>query len=194
MLRFVISSGSKKKEPRYACVSEAKASHSHQMWTELSSSVPHFLQLGLLLNPITYTCLLRVLSPVRRPVMTLDFVQLKDNNWALVTGLGPEINFQACLWVLHWKCHITKCWVSTQPLIFLLIFCLEAPRVGFGRVKFWKEPPLVSLLAILFPCTSACPGTQYSPTVCRVEISFNAFWHCCAVGDVVLAACYYLLW
>jgi len=27
-------------EPRYACLSEAKASHSHRMWTVVSSSVP----------------------------------------------------------------------------------------------------------------------------------------------------------
>jgi hypothetical protein len=34
------------------------------------------------------------------------------------------------------------------------------------------------LSTISFPCTPACPRTQYSPTVCQVEISFNAFWHC----------------
>ena len=34
------------------CLSEAKTSHSHKMWTEVSSSVPHFLQVGLLLSPI----------------------------------------------------------------------------------------------------------------------------------------------
>jgi len=38
----------------YVCLSEAKASHSHKMWTEVSSSVPHFLQVGLLRSPITY--------------------------------------------------------------------------------------------------------------------------------------------
>jgi len=27
----------------YVCLSEAKASHSHKMWTEDSSSIPHFL-------------------------------------------------------------------------------------------------------------------------------------------------------
>ena len=43
----LMSSRSKKKEPRYVCLSETKASHSHKMWTEVSSSVPHFLQVGL---------------------------------------------------------------------------------------------------------------------------------------------------
>jgi hypothetical protein len=39
-LRLLISSGSKKREPRCVCLSEAKASHSHRMWTEVSSTVP----------------------------------------------------------------------------------------------------------------------------------------------------------
>ena len=43
IISFLISSGSKKNEPRYVCLREAKASHSHKMWTEVSSSVPHFL-------------------------------------------------------------------------------------------------------------------------------------------------------
>jgi len=84
ILSFLISSGSKKKEPRCVCMSEAKASPSHKMWTEVSSSVPHFLQVGLLLSPITYKCFLKVLCPIRRPITTLNCVPLKDNNQALV--------------------------------------------------------------------------------------------------------------
>jgi hypothetical protein len=72
ILLFVTSSGPEKKEPRYADLSEAKASHSHRTLTEVSSSLTYFLQVGLLLNPNTYRCLLRVLCPVRRPVTTLD--------------------------------------------------------------------------------------------------------------------------
>jgi len=78
ILSFLISSGSKKKEARYVFLGEAKASHSHKMWTEVSSSVPHFLQVGLLLNPIINKCLLEVLCPVSRPITTLDCVLLKD--------------------------------------------------------------------------------------------------------------------
>ena len=62
----LMSSGSKKKEPRYVYLSKAKASHSHRTWTEVSSSVPHFLQGGLLLSPIICRCLLKVLCPVSR--------------------------------------------------------------------------------------------------------------------------------
>jgi len=93
ILGFVISSGSKKKEPIYVCMSEAKAKalHSHKMWTEVSSSVPLFLQVGLLHSSIIYKCL-KVLCPVSRPITALDCVLLKDNNWALVARSGPEIN------------------------------------------------------------------------------------------------------
>ena len=80
------------KEPTYECLSEAKTSRSHKMWTEFSSSVLHFLQVGLLLRPIIYRCLLKVLHPVSRPITTLDCVLLKDNNRALVARSGPEIN------------------------------------------------------------------------------------------------------
>ena len=44
---LLMSTGSKKEEPRYTCVSDAKASHSQRMWTEVSSSAPHFLHSGL---------------------------------------------------------------------------------------------------------------------------------------------------
>ena len=118
----LISSGSKKKEPRYVYLSEAKASQSHRMWTEVSSSVPHFLQMGLLLSPIR--CLLKVLCPVSRPVTTLDCFLLKDSNRAPVARLGPEINSQACLCVLQGPYHNARCCFSIQHLIFLLVFCL----------------------------------------------------------------------
>ena len=187
ILSFLISSGSKIKEPRYVCLSEAKASHSHKTWSEVSSSVPHFLQMGLLLSPIIYKCLLKVLCQVSRPITTLDCVLLKDNNLALVARLGPEINSPVCLCVLQGPCHNTRCCFSIQCFIFLFIFCLETPKKCSGPTKRWKEPSLARLLTISFPLTPAYPGTQYSPTAHQVEISFNAFWHC-HTRDVVLAA------
>jgi hypothetical protein len=81
---FLISSGSKKKEPRYECLSEARGSHAHKTWTDVSSSAPHLIQMELLLSLITYKCRLRVPCPVRRPMTTPDCVLLKDNNRALV--------------------------------------------------------------------------------------------------------------
>ena len=127
ILRFLTSSGSKNKEPRYVCLSEAKASHSHKKWTEVSPSVPHFLQLGLLLSPIIYKCLLKVLCPVRRPMTTLDCVLLIGNNRSFVARSGSEINSPACLCVQHGPCHNTKYWFSIQRFISLRMFCLETP-------------------------------------------------------------------
>ena len=112
VLSFLIFSGPKMKEHKRVCLSEAKASHSHKMWTDVSSSVPHFLQVGLLLSPITYKCRLRVLCPVRRPVTTLDCVLLNDNNCALVAKFCLEINSRACLRMLQGPCHKPKCWFS----------------------------------------------------------------------------------
>jgi hypothetical protein len=132
ILIFLIFSGSKKKEPRYVCLSEAKAEHSHKMWTEVSSSVPHFLRMGLLLSPIIHRCLLKVLCPVSRPITTLDCLLLKDSNCAPVARLGPEINSQARLCVIEGPRHNAKCCFSIQCLIFLLIFCLETSKKGSG--------------------------------------------------------------
>jgi hypothetical protein len=142
---------------------EAKASHSHKMWTEVSSSVPHFLQVGLPLTPLIYKCLLKVLCPVSRPMTILDCVLVKDNNQAPVARSGPEINSPFCLFVLQGPCHSAKCCFSIQCFICLLIFCLETPKKGLGPTNRWTEPSLSSLSAITFPLTPACPGTQYSP-------------------------------
>ena len=132
ILSFLISSWSKKKEHRCICLSEAKASLSHKMWTEVSSSIPHFLQVGLLLSPVIYKCLLKVLCSVSRLITTLDCVLLKDNNQVLVARSGPEVNSRACLCVLQELRHNTRCWFSIQHFIFLLIFCLETPKKGLG--------------------------------------------------------------
>jgi hypothetical protein len=77
-ITFLIFSGSRK-EPRYACVSEAMASH-QRIWAEVSSYAPHFLHNGLSISPIKWRCLLRVLCQVRIPVTTLDCILLKDKS------------------------------------------------------------------------------------------------------------------
>jgi hypothetical protein len=181
-----MSSGSKKKEPSYVYLSEAKASHSHRMWTEVSSSVPHFLQMELLLRPIIHRCLLKMLCPVSRPITTLYCVLLKDSNWAPAARLGPEINYPAHLFILQGPRHNTRFCFSIQHFIFLLIFCLETPKKGSGPTNHWTEPLLASLLVISFPRTPACKETQYSLTACQVEISF-ACWHCRTKGDILVA-------
>ena len=56
---------------RCICLSEAKASHSHRMWAEVSSSAPHLLHNRLSDTLFRWRCLLRVLCPVRRPVTAI---------------------------------------------------------------------------------------------------------------------------
>jgi hypothetical protein len=90
-LIFLIFSGSKKEQLRYACLSEAKASHRQRIWSEVSSCAPHFLQNGLSISPTKWRCLLRVLCPVRRPVTALDCILLKDKILAFVPRQGPEV-------------------------------------------------------------------------------------------------------
>jgi hypothetical protein len=103
--------------------------------------------------------------------------------------LGPEINSRAYLCVPQGPRHSARCCFPIQLLTFLLMFWLEAPPKGSGPMNRWPESLLVSLSAISFPLTPACPVTQNSPTTCRAEMSFNACWHCCTKGDDVLAAC-----
>jgi hypothetical protein len=67
------------------------------MWTEVCSSVPHLLHVGLLLNLITYRCLLRVLWPVSKPVTTVGCVLLKDSCATVVI----KMNFIAFINKVH---------------------------------------------------------------------------------------------
>jgi hypothetical protein len=175
---YTLNVSGSKKEPRYTCLSKAKASHSQRVWAEVSSSAPHLLHNGLSDSPIKLICLLRVLCTVRRPVTTLNCIQLKDRNLALAPIQGPKINSHACLWVLPRPRHHTQYWLTNQHIILLLISCLETPKAGSRPTNFRAELSLVSSSAISFPCTPSCPGTQYSPTACWVEISFNTFWYC----------------
>ena len=115
----------------------------------------------------------------------MDCVLLKDRNLALAPTQGPEINSRACLCVLPRPRHHTQCWLTNQRLrVILLISCLQTPKAGSGPTNFRAEPSLASSSAISFPRTPACPGTQYSSTACRAEISFNACW---THGDVLTA-------
>ena len=52
--RLITSSGSKKKEPKRACLSEATASHSHKMWVEVFSSASHLLHRELFISPVKH--------------------------------------------------------------------------------------------------------------------------------------------
>jgi len=93
---------------------------SHKMWTEISSSAPHFLHVALLLSPIIHRCLLKLLCPVSRPITILDCVLLKDNNRAPVARSGPQINSRACLCVLQGPPHNSTCCFPSSDSFFFL--------------------------------------------------------------------------
>jgi len=154
-LVLLILSGSKEKEPRYVCLSEAKTSHSQRMWAEVSSLTPHLLHS----SPSRWRCLFRVFCPVRRTITALGWVLLKDRILALAPGLGPEISSRGCLWVSPKPRHLVQCWLANQRLSPFCITRLETPRTGSGPRNPRTEPPLASSSAISLPRTLACPGT-----------------------------------
>jgi hypothetical protein len=97
--KFLMFSGSKKKEIRYVCLSDAKASHSQRMWAEVSCSAPHLLHKGLFLSTIKWRYILKVLCPVRWTITILDCVLMKEKSLVFAAGRAPEINSRASLWV-----------------------------------------------------------------------------------------------
>jgi hypothetical protein len=120
------------------------------MWTEVSSSVPHFLQVGLLLSPIIYKCLLNVLCPGSRPTTTLDCVLLKGNNRALLVTSVSEVHSRSCLCLLQWSRHNTRCWFSIQRYRFLLIFWLETSEDGLGREWHMQPTRMLMIIYVVF--------------------------------------------
>ena len=162
---FLTSSGSRKKDPRYICLSEAKTSHWHNVWAEVSSFIPHFLHRGLSSKPTRWRCLLRVLWPVSRPVTALAWVRLKVKNLDLVPRLGPGMSPRACLWVFPRPCHWALCWLTNQWQSFFCKSRLETPRTGSGPRNLRAQPPLASPPAISLPCIPGWPGTQNRPNI-----------------------------
>ena len=121
-------------------------------------------------------------------VTPLGYVLLKERNLGLAPRQGAEFSSRACLWVSPRPCHYIQCWLTNQRLILLHTYCLETPKSDSSLTNFRKEPSLESPSGISLPRNPACPGTQYSPTAYRVEISLNDFWHCWTSRDGVLTA------
>jgi len=68
-------------------------SHLNKMWTEISSSVPHYLHVGLLLSPIIYKRLLKVLCPVKCLFVKADFLKKKYS----LRHIFYKIHFSKCI-------------------------------------------------------------------------------------------------
>jgi len=137
--------------------------HTHKKtWTEVSSSVPHFLQVELLLSPIIHKSFLKVLCPVRRPITTLDCVLLKENNRVLISRLGPEINSLACLCT-------TRNTPQQEMLVFYTAFILTSyvlprdPKEKLWSIKLLNRNVSCELFGNFISSHSSTDVTQWAP-------------------------------
>ena len=153
-----------------------QASHSHRTWAQASSSAPHLLHKGLLIGPIMYRYLLRVLCPVWRPVATLDCVLSNDGSLVFAVRLGPEINFWACLWVLIRPCHM----LHVHPAFYLFSYILPRdPQGQFRSSKLVNSSLFGELVGNSISTYLECPGPR--------TVAQNASWTCYSMsfGNVV---------
>ena len=104
---------------------------------------------------------------------TLDCILLKDGSLILAVGLGPEISFQAFLWVLIRPHHIVICWLSIQHIIFLLIFYLKTPKVSSGPTNFSTAPSLCELVSNLI---FSYPRIFRDPKQLHSMLGGNVIW------------------
>jgi hypothetical protein len=124
------------------CVSPSPKTYPCRNVTEVSSSVPHFLQMGSLYNLMICKCLLKVLCPVSRPVTTLDCVLLKDNSRAPIAGSGPE------MWVSYWGSPVdasqTKTTLERKSRLafgqFSLKWTINSKQIFGHPLQIWTHP------------------------------------------------------
>jgi hypothetical protein len=137
-----------------------------KMWAEVSSSAPNLLHKGLLVSPIQWRWLLRILCPVRRPMTTQDCVMLKYKNLVFVVGLGPEISVWGCLWLLLRLHHITKCSLSTR---FIILLCSADRPTRTAQVQQTSEKNrlLRACLCFHFPIPQNIQGPSTVPLRAR---------------------------
>ena len=99
--KLLMSSGSKKKESRYTCLSEANASHSQRMWGEVSHSAPHRLHKTLLVSPVKWRCLLTVLCPVKWSI-TLCPIEGEKSGLCSRTSARNHFSSLSLSMCFHW--------------------------------------------------------------------------------------------
>ena len=114
--------------------------------------------------------LIWVLCPIRRLVPALYCVLLKVSSLVSAIRLGPEINFQACPWVLIRHHHIAICWLSIHHFIFFLIFCLRDLQGQFMTKQLVNSSFFFQLVSNFI---SAYPSVWGPGTVPQ-----NAGWKC----------------
>jgi hypothetical protein len=101
---------------------------------------------------------------------------IKNNNRTLVASLGPEINSSLSLCTTRTTPQYQT--LVIHPAFYLYSYVLPRdPQEKLWSNKHLDRTVSCELVGSFITSYPACSGTQYSPTVCRVEILFNAFWH-----------------
>jgi hypothetical protein len=85
ILKALMSSGSKKKEPRHTCLSEAKSAHSQRCGPRFH----HLLHTSYVFS--------QVVSSSKEAINGPGLCLVKYNSRVLAVGLGSGINSRACL-------------------------------------------------------------------------------------------------
>ena len=88
---------------------------------------------------------------MRRPATALDYVLLKNRSFALAPRQGPEINSQACLWVLPRPHHKRLWWYRGNVLPFAGSNPAEAVRIFQGK-KILSTPSFGGEVKPSVPC------------------------------------------
>jgi hypothetical protein len=147
---FFMSLGSMKKERRYACLLEAKASHSHRMCAKVSSSIPHLLHIQQSLGVISSYTPWWILASSK---IFLHFSQSCDlGAQFLMTMLNPC----SCWVVFIFSIQFTILEASQQTCFYVSL--IPNPQPGGPGYLFlsgsspltclaWEALPVVMLLA-----------------------------------------------
>jgi hypothetical protein len=135
-------------------MSEWSESFTRTMWAEVSFSAPHLLHKGLLVSPIWWRCLLRVLCPVWRPITALDCFQLKVKDscfWRYIVFLCLCFYVCVCACVCVRKGEGGRTGLTillginfwfTQQVWLIMTYCDVATvyvEIGTGSRKTWPS-------------------------------------------------------
>jgi hypothetical protein len=137
------------------------------------SSVPHLPHKVILVSPIKWMCSHGIMSG-KKAKNKPWLCPVKGQKSGLCSWTGVRNQFSnLSLSTTRTTSHYQMLVIHTA-LYLTFMFCLETPKDSSGPTDF------------SFTRNPACPGTQYTPTMFQVEISFNAFQQCRRYLDVVL--------
>jgi hypothetical protein len=122
-LVLFMSSGSKKKDPRCTCLSEAKASHSQRMWAKVSSSAAHLLHSGLSSSPSRWRCLPQGVIGREKAINS--------------PGLGPVTVQKPGFGTQHQVCSLELSWLPESESLLYIV----TERVFFVHKFVPTHPP-----------------------------------------------------